>query len=242
MCLLDLELVATQVREDSVAVAAQAQQHLQRVIARRDRALEDRDLFLPGERPGIVLLVVLDRAVEHEQRARETESTAHVVLKADRGTCADDAARKDRVAQQAEAGVAAPDLLFQLVDSGFEIAQAYRVGGAIHLALGRLVAGCLGAERSGRRLRRRRGSSGSRLRRRRGSGGRRRSGGLWRGRRSAFRRGFRGLRRIITRRSVAIHCEQRRDQGTKRHGTPRELHPSTSRLHYVPYGDSLRWK
>ena len=40
---LDLELVAAEVREHAVAVTAELQQHLQRVIARRDRAAEDRE-------------------------------------------------------------------------------------------------------------------------------------------------------------------------------------------------------
>ena len=98
-----------------------------RVIARRDRAAEDRDVLLVGERAGVVLAVVLDRAVDDEERAREAERARHLVLEVDLGARAGGAAAEDRVAEEREARVAAADLILQLVDALLEIAEADRV-------------------------------------------------------------------------------------------------------------------
>jgi hypothetical protein len=81
------------------------------VIAGRDRPLEDGDLLLSGQGARVVLLIVLNGTVEHEQSSRQSKRAAHVVLEDDRRARATDTARKNGVAQQAEPGMAAPDLL-----------------------------------------------------------------------------------------------------------------------------------
>ena len=132
---LDLELVAAQVREDAVAVALEVQDDLHGVIARRDRAAEDRDLLLIGERAGVVRAVVLDRTVDDEERAREAEGARHLVLEEDLGARARGAAAEDRVAEEREPRVAATDLVLQLVDARLEVAEANAVRRAVHRAL-----------------------------------------------------------------------------------------------------------
>ena len=106
--------------------------NLNGVIAGRDRSAEDRDLFLLGERAAVVGLVVLDGAVEHEERAHQPERARHVVLELNLGARAGEPSGQDRVGQERKARVAAPNLLFELVDALLEIAQANGVGRAVH--------------------------------------------------------------------------------------------------------------
>jgi hypothetical protein len=62
------------------------------------------------------------------------ESVAELVLEADFGSRAADPAGQDGVGEQAQARVAAPDLLLQLVDSLLEVAQANHVRRAVDAA------------------------------------------------------------------------------------------------------------
>src|SRR6185369_10218935 len=117
-----------------------------RVIAGRDRTDEDRNVLLIGQRTvvGLVLLVVLNGAVEHEQRAGQAERAAQIISKVDFRTGTTGTAREDRVAQQAQASVAAPNLLLELVDVLLEVAQADDIGRTVERrgARRRRSAGC----------------------------------------------------------------------------------------------------
>ena len=87
MTRLHLEVVALQVGEDAVAVPLERQEHLHGVIARRDRAAEDWDVLLVGQGAALVLVlaVVLDGAVDDEERAHEAEGVRHLVVEGDLG-------------------------------------------------------------------------------------------------------------------------------------------------------------
>src|SRR5204863_7605184 len=88
-----LEVVTLQVREDAVSASLELEQDLNGVVAGRNRAAENRDLFLLGEGTRVVGLVVLDGAVQNEERAYEAERRGHVVLKRDLGSGAGEPAR-----------------------------------------------------------------------------------------------------------------------------------------------------
>src|SRR5262249_43971043 len=132
---LHLELVAAEVGEDAVTVALEVGDDLDGVVARRHRPLEDRDLLLIRERAVLVLAAVRNGAVDDEERPGEPEGARHLVVEDDLRPRPGNAAREDRVGEQRQAGVASTDLILQLVDSGLEVAEAYRVRGAIHRRL-----------------------------------------------------------------------------------------------------------
>src|SRR5690606_19386227 len=102
------------------------------VVARRDRAAEDRDGRLLAERAGAIGLVVLHAAVEHDEQPRELELIGELVLEGDRGPRSGAAAREDGVAEEREPRVAAPDLLLELVDALLQITEPHGIGLTIH--------------------------------------------------------------------------------------------------------------
>ena len=121
------ELVAAQVREHAVAVAAIEHEDRQRVRARRDRAVEHVDVLLVVELAGVVRARQQLRAVEGVDHLDEAEVPAHVVLVGDRAARAD-AARDHGLFQHAHARFHAPGLLLELLDLLFELAQLHGVG------------------------------------------------------------------------------------------------------------------
>ena len=79
---LHLEVVPLQVGEDAVPVALEIEQDLHRVVARRNRAGEDRDVLLVGEGAGLVLAAVAGTVPSMTKRARiEAEGVRHLVAR-----------------------------------------------------------------------------------------------------------------------------------------------------------------